>query len=170
MGLRGRSLPIVRSIYTAVRAESGVLLGSSTVNRPRFHLAFPVFSLVDARVFFVDLLGCTEGRSASRWVDFDFFGHQLSAHLCEAPEASPAENSVDGDRVPTRHFGLIMAWPEWEALRDKLVDKGASFAIEPKIRFRGRPGEQATMFVKGPSGNVLEFKAFRLQEDIFKAC
>ena len=138
------------------------------MSRPRFHLAFPVHSLAEARTFFGDLLGCTEGRSASRWVDFDFFGHQISAHLCDTPETKAAKNSVDGDRVPTRHFGLIMEWSKWEQLRDQLVERSVTFVIEPKVRFRGRPGEQATMFVAGPSGNVLEFKAFRSDEDIFR--
>ena len=138
------------------------------MNRPRFHWAFPVFSLVEARSFFTGMLGCREGRSASRWVDFDFFGHQISAHLCDRTEESVSENAVDGDRVPTRHFGLILEWSNWVRLRDQLSEQGAVFVIEPKIRFRGEPGEQATMFVAGPSGNVLEFKAFRSQEDIFK--
>jgi uncharacterized protein len=137
------------------------------MSRPRFHLAFPVFDLDVARVFFTDLLGCMEGRSAPRWVDFDFFGHQISAHLRDAAEEDVALNAVDGDKVPTRHFGLILDWSDWEQLRDTLVEGGAQFVIEPKIRFVGKPGEQATMFVAGPSGNVLEFKAFRSESDIF---
>jgi extradiol dioxygenase family protein len=137
------------------------------MNRPRFHLAFPVLDLDEARVFFGELLGCAEGRSAPRWVDFDFFGHQISAHLHDADEEGVALNSVDGDKVPTRHFGLILAWSDWEALRDKLVRSDTRFVIEPKIRFVGQPGEQATMFVSGPSSNVLEFKAFRSDSDIF---
>ena len=112
------------------------------MTRPRFHLAFPVFNLVEARSFFIDMLGCDEGRAATRWVDFDFFGHQISAHLCDEAEGPLAKNAVDGDRVPTRHFGLIMEWSEWETLRDQLTRKGAKFVIEPKIRFRGRPGER----------------------------
>ena len=143
------------------------MFGSARMTRPRFHLAFPVTDLTEARDFFGGLLGCTEGRSAPRWVDFDFFGHQISAHLCAAPEDQPAENAVDGDRVPTRHFGLILEWVQWETLRDQLEGRSAQFVIKPKVRFQGRPGEQATMFVRGPSGNVLEFKAFRAEQDIF---
>ena len=137
------------------------------MSRPRFHLAFPVLDLDEARAFFGGLLDCDEGRSAPRWVDFDFFGHQISAHLRDADEPAAAMNSVDGDKVPSRHFGLILAWKEWEALRDVLVQRGAHFVIKPKVRFVGKPGEQATMFVAGPSGNVLEFKAFRTESDIF---
>ncbi len=134
---------------------------------PRFHLAFPVDDLDAARSFFLGMLGCREGRSASRWVDFDFFGHQLSAHLREAEPEAAAKNTVDGDRVPVRHFGLILQWAAWEDLRAQLQDRGAHFVIEPKVRFQGKPGEQATMFVQGPSGNVIEFKAFRSDKDIF---
>ena len=137
------------------------------MTRPRFHLAFPVDDLNNARAFFVGLLGCNEGRSASRWVDFDFFGHQLSAHLRDHVGNTEAHNSVDGDSVPVRHFGLIMDWTHWHVLRDELIGRGADFLIEPKIRFVGKPGEQATMFVRGPSGNVLEFKTFRDDSDIF---
>jgi hypothetical protein len=137
------------------------------MTRPRFHLAFPVSDIDEARSFFSGLLGCTEGRSAPRWVDFDFFGHQISAHLSEDAAALGGVNSVDGDRVPTRHFGLILNWPDWEDLRELLVQGDATFVIEPKVRFVGKPGEQATMFVAGPSGNVLEFKAFRSDSDIF---
>jgi len=137
------------------------------MSRPRFHLAFPVLDLGEARAFFNGLLGCNEGRSAPRWVDFDFFGHQISAHLRDRTEEPAAQNAVDGDRVPTRHFGLILDWEDWESLRDRLQDGGARFVIEPKVRFIGKPGEQATMFVDGPSGNVLEFKAFRSEKDIF---
>ncbi len=134
---------------------------------PRFHLAFPVDDLDAARSFFLDMIGCREGRSAPRWVDFDFFGHQLSAHLREPQLEAAAKNTVDGDRVPVRHFGLILQWTDWEELRAQLQDRGAHFVIEPKVRFQGKPGEQATMFVQGPSGNVLEFKAFRSEKDIF---
>jgi hypothetical protein len=136
------------------------------VTAPRFHLAFPVTDLEEARSFFCGLLGCSEGRSASRWVDFDFFGHQLSAHL--RPEMDATEtNDVDGDKVPVRHFGLILALEEWHTLKKTLQSKGADFIIEPKVRFEGKPGEQGTMFVRGPSGNALEFKAFRDESRIF---
>lgn len=135
--------------------------------RPRFHLAFPVPCLREAREFFVEVLGCGEGRSAPRWVDFDFYGHQLSAHLVPDDEEKPQVNGVDGDRVPTRHFGLILPWPDWEALRVTLEGRQVEFVIAPRIRFQGKAGEQATMFVKGPGQNVLEFKSFRDLEQVF---
>jgi hypothetical protein len=135
-------------------------------DRPRFHLAFPVRALEPARRFYVDLLGCGVGREAERWIDFDFFGHQITAHLVEAIE-SPETNPVDGDRVPARHFGAILAWEDWQALADRLRGAGARFLIEPRIRFRGEPGEQATMFVLDPSDNALEFKSFRQDAQVF---
>jgi uncharacterized protein len=134
--------------------------------RPRFHLAFPVHDLAAARGFYAGLLGCAVGRESSRWIDFDFHGHQITAHLANAGD-QPAANPVDGDRVPVRHFGLILPRPEWEALADRLRQAGADFIIEPRIRFRGRPGEQATMFVRDPSGNALEFKSFAEESAIF---
>ena len=132
-----------------------------------FHLAFPVNNLDDARDFFTGILGCEEGRSAPRWVDFNFFGHQISAHLREEPGGESSTNAVDGDAVPVRHFGLILEWQQWEELAKHLQKNSAEFIIEPKTRFVGEPGEQGTMFVKGPSGNALEFKTFRNFEDIF---
>ena len=108
------------------------------------------------------VLGCTQGREAPRWIDFDFFGHQVSAHVVEAKFlSSPATNPVDGDDVPVRHFGAILPWADWHALRDRLVAAKTTFLIEPHIRFQGEPGEQATMFFHDPSGNALEFKSFR---------
>ena len=133
---------------------------------PPFHLAFPVTDLDEARRFFVDVLGCSEGRSATRWVDFDFYGHQISAHLRPRVDDS-GRNSVDGDDVPVRHFGLILPFHDWEALGERLVDAGAEFLIEPRVRFKGKPGEQGTMFVRGPSGNAIEFKTFRDPSRIF---
>ncbi|MGB0639523.1 MAG: VOC family protein [Myxococcota bacterium] len=132
-----------------------------------FHLAFPVNDLDDARDFFTGILGCEEGRSAPRWVDFNFFGHQISAHLREEQGGESSTNAVDGDAVPVRHFGLILEWQQWEELAKHLQKNSAEFIIEPKTRFVGEPGEQGTMFVKGPSGNALEFKTFRNFEDIF---
>jgi extradiol dioxygenase family protein len=127
--------------------------------RPRFHLAFPVHDLDAARGFYVGMLGCTVGRESDRWVDFDFHGHQITAHLC--PDTRPASvNPVDGNRIPVRHFGLILERADWDALGEKLKEAGADFLIKPRIRFKGRPGEQATMFVLDPSGNALEFKSF----------
>jgi hypothetical protein len=127
-----------------------------------FHLAIPVRDLAAARAFYGGLLGCREGRSAAEWVDFDFFGHQLVCHAVTgaAPEA-PAHNPVDGHDVPVPHFGLVLEMKDWEALAAQLKGAGVAFVIEPTLRFKGRPGEQATMFLTDPSGNALEFKAFR---------
>ena len=127
---------------------------------PRFHLAFPVRDLAEARAFYGDLLGCPEGRSSEEWVDFDFYGHQIVAHLSPDEVGHRATNAVDDHDVPVRHFGAILTLPQWQALAAKLKAAGAAFVIEPNIRFQGQPGEQATMFFLDPSGNALEFKAF----------
>ena len=127
---------------------------------PRFHLAFPVRDLAEARAFYGDLLGCPEGRSSDEWVDFDFYGHQIVTHLAPGETAGGATNLVDGHDVPVRHFGAILTVPQWEALAERLTAAGTRFVIEPNIRFKGQPGEQATMFFLDPSGNALEFKAF----------
>jgi extradiol dioxygenase family protein len=125
-----------------------------------FHLAFPVHDLALARRFYGEKLGCPEGRSASDWVDFNFFGHQIVAHLAPA-EATPAQrNEVDGQGVPVRHFGIVLPMEDWRRLADKLRSEGTEFVIEPYIRFEGQPGEQATMFFCDPSGNAIEIKAF----------
>lgn len=133
---------------------------------PPFHLAFPVHNLADARSFYGILLGCPEGRSSDRWVDFDFYGHQVVAHLAPA-EAREATNVVDGKDVPVRHFGVILEWEQWQALAERLRRANVRFVIEPGIRFAGQIGEQATMFFLDPSGNALEFKAFREPGRIF---
>jgi hypothetical protein len=135
--------------------------------RPRFHLAFPVSDLADARSFYGQLLGCKEGRSAPEWVDFDFFGHQIVAHLSTPETGGKAHNFVDGDAVPVRHFGVILAMPEWKELAEKLEKSGISFVIQPEVRFQGLPGEQATFFITDPSGNALEFKAFADDKMVF---
>lgn len=133
---------------------------------PRFHLAFPVHDLDAARQFYGEWLGCPEGRSNKHWIDFNLHGHQIVAHL--SPEdAGVSTNQVDQKAIPVRHFGLILPWAEWEALRDRLTDLGADFIVEPYIRFKGDPGEQATMFVRDPSGNALEFKAFQDEDMVF---
>jgi len=133
---------------------------------PPFHLAFPVDSLETARAFYGELLGCPEGRSAEDWVDFDFFGHQIVAH--RAPKAGPPHhNAVDGDAVPVPHFGVVLDMPDWQALAERLRAAGTDFVIEPHIRFRGQPGEQATMFLLDPCGNALEFKAFADRGQLF---
>ncbi|MEM9073909.1 MAG: VOC family protein [Myxococcota bacterium] len=130
-----------------------------------FHLAIPVHDLEAARAFYGDLLGCPEARSADRWVDFDFRGHQLSVHLAEIADVDT--NHVDGDEVPVRHFGLVLPWDEWHALADRLRGNGTTFLIAPRIRFQGKPGEQATFFLRDPSGNALEMKSFRDASRLF---
>lgn len=130
------------------------------MTRPRFHLAFPVRDLAEARAFYGGLLGCAEGRSSPEWVDFDFHGHQIVAHLSASAAESNATNPVDGEDVPVRHFGVILDLPAWKALADRLEAAGTTFIIPPQIRFQGQPGEQATLFFLDPSGNALEFKAF----------
>jgi extradiol dioxygenase family protein len=127
---------------------------------PRFHLAFPVTDLDAARHFYGDYLGCVEGRASDAWVDFDFYGHQIVAHKVAAPQMAAACSEVDGDSVPVRHFGVILDLPAWEALAARLQAGGTKFIIEPHVRFKGLPGEQATMFFLDPFGNALEFKAF----------
>ena len=134
---------------------------------PPFHLAIPVDDLAEARRFYGDLLGCAEGRSAAHWVDFDLHGHQLVAHL--APEAvrRRATNPVDGEDVPVPHFGLVLPMAEWEALAGRLTGAGVEFVIEPGVRFKSEPGEQATMFLLDPAGNALEFKAMANPANLF---
>ena len=124
-----------------------------------FHLAFPVTSLATARAFYGDLLGCPEGRSSDDWVDFNFYGHQIVAHLAPGEVGHTQLSEVDNHGVPVRHFGLVLSMPEWQALADKLVAAGTKFVIEPYIRFKGEVGEQATMFFLDPCGNAIEFKA-----------
>ena len=136
-------------------------------DRPRFHLAFPVRDLDAARAFYGDLLGCREGRSDTHWVDFDFFGHQIVAHLSPDEAGHKAHNQVDGDAVPVRHFGAILSMTDWRALAARLEAAKVPFIIEPDMRFAGTPGEQATFFILDPSGNALEFKAFEDEERIF---
>ena len=124
-----------------------------------FHLAFPVDDLVAARRFYGEVLGCPEGRSADRWVDFDLRGHQIVAHLAPDAVRSRASNAVDGDDVPVPHFGVVLEMEDWKALAERLQAADVQFVIEPTIRFEGQPGEQATMFFLDPAGNALEFKA-----------
>ena len=135
------------------------------MNRP-FHYAFKVRDLDETRYFYSNVIGCTEGRSSATWIDFDFFGHQIVAHLC-VEESETKTSEVDGDEVPVRHFGVILEWGDWHALRDRLETARMDFLIEPGIRFAGEVGEQATMFVKDPSGNALEFKSFRDETQVF---
>lgn len=136
-------------------------------NLPPFHLAFPVHNLAAARAFYGDLLSCREGRSSDEWVDFDFHGHQIVAHLVPGAKARSAGNPVDGHDVPVPHFGLVLEMAEWEALAARLEAAGTDFAIPPTVRFRGQPGEQATMFFRDPSGNALEIKAMADPASLF---
>jgi hypothetical protein len=134
---------------------------------PPFHLAFPVHDLDAARAFYGGLLGCPEGRSADEWIDFDFFGHQIVAHLDPAMARKRHHNPVDGHDVPVPHFGAVLDMTSWEALADRLTTAGTEFVIAPTIRFRGRPGEQATMFFLDPSGNAVEIKAMADPGNLF---
>ena len=136
-----------------------------------FHLALPIHDIAAARHFYGTVLQCSIGRSAERWVDINFWRHQVSLHLVDDLEVSDPTNSVDSDAVPVRHFGLILDWSDWHALSDRLMNgeyaDGISWIIKPKIRFQGEVGEQATMFFRDPSGNALEFKSFQDDSQIF---
>ena len=135
---------------------------------PPFHLAFPVHDIAAARQFYGDLLGCPEGRSSPEWIDFNFYGHQIVAHL--APDECGrrgASSKVDDHDVPVRHFGAVLNLAQWQQLADKLKAAGTKFVIEPYVRFKGEPGEQATMFFHDPSGNAIEIKAFANLDSLF---
>jgi len=125
-----------------------------------FHIAFPVHDLAAARAFYGGLLGCPEGRSSHQWIDFDLFGHQIVAHIKPGMQPELHHNPVDGHDVPIPHFGVVLAMHDWESLAGRMKAAGTKFVIEPCIRFKGQPGEQATMFFLDPSDNALEFKAF----------
>lgn len=132
-----------------------------------FHLAVPVSNLEACRTFYRDILGCEEGRSSDHWVDFNFFGHQFVIHYKPELSEDLHTNAVDGKAVPVPHFGVVLPWQEFESFADKLKSKNIDFIIEPYIRFEGQVGEQATMFFMDPSGNALEFKAFKDTSQIF---
>lgn len=132
-----------------------------------FHLALPVNDLAAAEIFYCGLLGCGKGRTASRWLDLNFFGHQVTLHLVEGDDDDPATNTVDGDAVPARHFGVILDMNDWQALADHLQKAGSKFLLAPKTRFEGEVGEQATFFIRDPGGNALEFKSFANPEQLF---
>lgn len=138
-----------------------------TQTTPPFHLAFPVDDLARAREFYGGVLGCTEGRSSESWIDFDFYGHQVVAHLAPGEVGTASANQVDGHDVPVRHFGVILDWDQWHRLADRLRAGGIRFIIEPGIRFKGQVGEQATMFFLDPAGNALEFKSFKDMSQVF---
>ena len=160
---------VVNGYFPLPKASIDAWLAAHPSHRtpPPFHLAFPVASLADARTFYGGLLGCPEGRSSDAWVDFDCFGHQIVAHLAPEELRAAAAHDVDGDHVPVRHFGVILDMDVWHALAGKLRDAGTHFVIEPHVRFKGQPGEQATMFLLDPSGNALEFKAFADRSKLF---
>ena len=133
-----------------------------------FHIAFPVHDLGAARSFYCGILGCTEGRSTAHWVDFNFYGHQIVAHLLPDLAARNSEvNPVDSVYVPIPHFGIVLEMDDWRALAERLKAAGMSFVVEPYIRFKGQPGEQATMAFRDPSGNAIEMKAFERPEQLF---
>lgn len=132
-----------------------------------FHVAFPVNDLAATRHFYQAIIGCSVGRSATRWIDFDLFGHQITAHLSDSAQAAADTNPVDGHSVPVSHWGVILTMADWKILAQRLEAVGVDFLIEPYIRFTGQPGEQATLFVQDPSGNTLEFKAFADDAQIF---
>ncbi len=131
-----------------------------------FHLAFPTSDLAATRAFFVDVLGVGVGRECDKWVDFDFFGHQITAHL-DASAKPASTNPVDGKKVPTFHFGVVLDWSNWETLAERLRAKGVEFVIEPYVRFKGEVGEQGTFFLYEPAGAALEFKSFKDMSQLF---
>jgi extradiol dioxygenase family protein len=137
------------------------------MDKPSFHLAFPVDDLARARAFYGGLLGCPEGRSDKDWIDFNFYGHQIVAYLAPQEAGRSATSGVDGDQVPVRHFGLVLPMKEWEKLCDRFVAAGVKFIIEPDVRFAGTIGEQSSMFFLDPAGNALEFKAFKDPSKLF---
>ncbi len=134
---------------------------------PPFHVAIPVHDVQLARAFYRDVLGCPEGRSDEKWVDFDLYGHQFVIHYKPATPGQAHTNEVDGHEVPVPHYGVVLSWEDWEELAAKLKRHGQEFVIEPYIRFQGQPGEQATMFFLDPCGNALEFKAFKDLSQMF---
>ena len=134
-------------------------------NFPPFHLAFPV-NLLETKLFYTNFLGCTIGRTSNEWIDFNFYGHQITAHL--SPDSCDVVyNLVDDKSVPVRHFGLIMDWEDWHIAKDKLIQNKAQFIIEPYIRFKNKPGEQATLFIVDPSINGIELKSFKDKSMMF---
>jgi extradiol dioxygenase family protein len=133
-----------------------------------FHLALPVKDLISTREFYGGILGLNEGRSAERWIDWDFFGHQISTHISDNYIASLATNLVDGHAIPVQHYGLVMAWQQWHDFRENMLSKNIRFLVKPYIRFKGEVGEQATMFFSDYSGNALEFKSFKNEKKLFQ--
>lgn len=134
-----------------------------------FHFAFFVRDLVSTRRFYGDVLGCDEGRSTDTWVDFDFFGNQISAHTSGPVEPTTDAGVVDGIRVPMPHFGAVLGWDEFHRVAERIRQAAIPFIIEPRVRYPDQPGEQLTMFLRDPSGNALEFKSFKHPEHVFTA-
>ena len=132
-----------------------------------FHLAIPVSDLDRANDFYVNMLGCSKGRSSTKWIDFNFYGHQLVCHEVKK-SVNKNSNDVDGNNIPVPHFGIILDWGQFQKLSANLQSKNINFIIEPTIRFKGKVGEQAIMFLKDPSDNAIEFKSFRNNDEIFK--
>ena len=131
-----------------------------------FHLAFPVLDIKETKEWYTEILGCSVGREAERWIDFNFFGHQISAHLSDSSD-SVTHNQVDSKEIPSRHFGIILIPSDWNILAQRLTELKIKFKVEPYTRFKGEKGEQSTLFIKDPSGNCLEFKSFKNDEMIF---
>ncbi len=142
------------------------IITTTTILAP-FHLAFPVKDIESTREFYTSLLGATVGREDTQWIDFDLYGHQISAHVSPGHTGPVHHNAVDGDAVPVPHFGVVLAWNDWQALSERLKKLNVRFLIEPHIRFAGQPGEQATLFIADPSGNALEFKSFQDMSKLF---
>ncbi|MBN8532256.1 MAG: VOC family protein [Alphaproteobacteria bacterium] len=134
---------------------------------PPFHMAFPVRDIEETRRFYCDVLGCKQGRMTDHWIDIDFFGHQLSAHLRENVGKESHTSEVDGISVPLRHFGAVLPWGEMDKLAERVKQAGVKFVIEPRLRYEGKVGEQKTMFFLDPSGNAMEFKAFKNPAELF---
>ena len=135
---------------------------------PRFHLAFPVHDLDEARKFYSHTLDCVIGRESESWIDFNLYGHQIVAHLSPKDCNPSSTNNVDEDEIPCRHFGLILEWEDWESLKDKIKKLDYPFLVKPKIRFKSKPGEQGIFFINDPSGNALEFKTFKNGSMVFQ--
>ena len=138
------------------------------MNIPRFHLAFPVMDLQGTKVFYTKVLGCALGRESNKWIDFNLYGHQIVAHFSPDECVKTNANKVDGDLIPSRHFGVILAWERWKILCEKMKKQKIPFMIQPKIRFKNLKGEQGTFFIQDPSGNVLEFKSFKDDSMVFE--
>ena len=134
----------------------------------RFHIAFPVNNLKNTKDFYTKILGCSLGRESNKWIDFNFYGHQVVAHLSPENCIKSNVNKVDGDMVSCRHYGVILPWDKWKVLGEKIKNKKIRFIIKPKIRFKNLKGEQGTFFLEDPSGNVLEFKSFKNDSMVFE--